>query len=64
MPRINKAEIRAKLQADGIDFKVDFHALPSDKICKLVDAARACGYRRPRFANGLPARYFFYFLRS
>lgn len=36
----------------------DFHALPSAVVGRILDAADACGYRRPKNANGSRARYF------
>ena len=57
--KANKAAIKAKLSAQGIDFTEDFHILSSSKVELLVEAAKACGYRKPANANGSTARYFF-----
>lgn len=37
----------------------DFHALPSDVVCRIIDAADKQKYRKPRKANGSRARYFY-----
>ncbi len=42
----------------GIDHGADFHALPYGSVSKLAEAAKFCGYRAPRNANGSTARYF------
>ena len=57
--KANKAAIKATLSAQGIDFTEDFHTLSSSKVELLVEAAKACGYRKPSSANGSTARYFF-----
>lgn len=46
----------------GLDLTADFHTLGSDTVLKLVDVAKAVGYRRPKNANGSTARYFFAYL--
>ena len=57
--KADKAAIKATLCAQGIDFSEDFHALPSSQVELLVEAAKACGYRKPSSASGSTARYFF-----
>ena len=57
--KADKAAIRATLCVQGIDFSEDFHALPSSQVELLVEAAKACGYRKPSSASGSTARYFF-----
>lgn len=57
--KADKATIKATLSARGIDFSEDFHTLPSSKVDLLVEAAKACGYRKPASASGSTARYFF-----
>ena len=57
--KANKAAIKATLSAQGIDFTEDFHTLSSSKVELLVEAAKACGYRKPSSASGSTARYFF-----
>ena len=46
----------------GLDLAADFHMLGSDTVARLVEVAKAVGYRRPRNANGSTARYFFAYL--
>jgi hypothetical protein len=57
--KADKATIKATLCAQGIDFSEDFHALPSSQVELLVEASKACGYRKPSSASGSTARYFF-----
>lgn len=40
----------------------DFHTLPSDVVCRIVDAAKTYGYRKPCNANGSTGRYFYAYL--
>ena len=58
----DKSVVKATLSAQGIDFAEDFHTLPSSKVDLLVEAAKACGYRKPASASGRTARYFFQYL--
>ena len=37
----------------------DFHALSSTEVERILDAANAANYRKPKHANGSRARYFF-----
>lgn len=46
----------------GLDLAADFHALNSATVERLVEVARAVGYRKPRNANGSTARCFFAYL--
>ena len=57
--KADKATIKATLCAQGIDFSEDFHTLHSSRVDILVEAAKACGYRKPSSASGSTARYFF-----
>lgn len=48
----------------GIDVKGgDFHALSSAQTGRLLEWAKAYGYREPKNANGSRARCFFYMLQ-
>lgn len=47
------------LAAAGIDLEADFHSLSSSQVGKLVELAKATGYRRPANANGSLAQYYF-----
>ena len=59
----DRAAVRAALErAAGVDFRADFHALPSSAVAALLDAADRYGYRTPRNASGSRARCFFQFL--
>lgn len=61
--RVDKAALRDELRRQhGIDFSADFHTLRSAQVEALLTAARACGYREPKNANGSRARYFFAYL--
>lgn len=55
-----KRESRRTLEAQGIDFSADFHALSSDQVQLLIDRAQHDKYKAPADANGSTARYFFY----
>lgn len=57
--KATQRQIRAQLEAQGIDFAEDFHTLRSDKVELLTEAAKACKYKAPEGANGSTARYFF-----
>ncbi|QDP50243.1 MAG: hypothetical protein Tp178MES00d2C33159851_33 [Prokaryotic dsDNA virus sp.] len=57
--QVDKSVVKATLSAQGVDFSEDFHTLPSSKVDLLVEAAKACGYRKPASASGSTARYFF-----
>lgn len=46
------------LQACGVELGEDFHALPSENVLHLLDAAVKRRYRKPNKANGSKARYF------
>lgn len=46
----------------GLDLTADFHTLGSDMVLRLVDTAKAIGYRAPKNRNGSPARCFFEYL--
>lgn len=48
---------RAILTACGANVP-EFHVLPSSTLDALAEAARFCGYRKPRNANGSTARAF------
>ena len=41
----------------------DFHALNSDDVEAVLEAAKWCRYRQPRNANGSKARYFHAYLQ-
>lgn len=38
----------------------DYHTLTSEQVEAVLWAAKECGYRKPKNANGSRARYFFY----
>ncbi len=58
MTKISRFDALAKLNSLHIPLDVDFHALPNDAVCRLVDAAKAEHYRKPKNANGSTARYY------
>lgn len=43
----------------GIKLGQDFHALSSDQVERLTNAAKVLRYRKPRNANGSTARYLY-----
>lgn len=45
--------------AHNIPLGVDFHTLASDVVHRILDAADARKYRKPKTANGSRARYFY-----
>ena len=57
-----KNEIIARFEAMGMDFNQDFHKYSMRFGTELTEAAKECGYRQPKNANGSLARYFFYYL--
>jgi hypothetical protein len=60
MSAAQKKESRRTLEAQGIDFSADFHALPGAQVQLLIDRAKHDKYKAPADANGSTARYFFY----
>lgn len=44
---------------NGIDPQANFHTLDNFEVCRLLEAAKAIGYRKPKNANGSTARYYF-----
>ena len=59
-----KKEIIARFEKMGIDFNQDFHKYSFRFGTELTEAAKECGYRQPKNANGSLARYFFYHLQK
>ena len=57
---INLIAALSAFKQAGIDPKADFHSLPSGQVDAILAAARAANYRKPLYANGSKARYFFY----
>lgn len=55
---LTKSEATAIATAHAIPLDVDFHALPSDTVERILNAANERKYRAPRNANGSRARYF------
>lgn len=53
----------AKTMLNGVDLSADFHTLDSESVHRLVDVAKAVGYRAPKNRNGSTARYFFAYLQ-
>ncbi len=61
MPRLTPADARDTLRRAAIPL-VDFHALDSAAVERIIAEADAYGYRAPRNANGSRARYFHAYL--
>jgi hypothetical protein len=57
MPRLSPSDARAILSTLGNPLH-DFHALRSEDVQRLIDAADARRYRKPRNAPGSRARMF------
>jgi hypothetical protein len=55
-------DARNTLRLCSIPPEVDFHALSSDAVERLLERAKAWKYRTPRNANGSRARYFHAYL--
>lgn len=53
-----RQEARQTLAACNVPVGSDFHALHSEQVAALLQAANAANYRQPRNANGSRARYF------
>lgn len=62
MARLDRFEALCKLNELHIPLDVNFHALDSDAVERLADAAWAERYRKPRNANGSTARYYHAYL--
>lgn len=58
----NKKE-SALVRLHDLDLTQDFHTLNSDTVLKLVDVAKAVGYRAGKNRNGSPARCFYEYLQ-
>jgi len=58
MPMLSAEAARAQLRAIGLTGQEDFHALSSSTVDKIIAAADAARYRKPKDANGSRARYF------
>jgi hypothetical protein len=56
-------EARETLARCHVDFRSDFHTLPSEAVGALVDAAKASRYRKQKNANGSTARMFYQYLQ-
>jgi hypothetical protein len=54
--------IKNMLSNNGVDFGKDFHALHSDAVIRIADAAKAVGYRKRKDAPGSTARMYFQYL--
>lgn len=61
---VSSEYIKSVLAGRGIDFKEDFHVLPSSQVEELIEWYKVAKYRAPspKARNGSVARYFFYHL--
>lgn len=50
---------KASMAKAGVDFREDFHALPSSQVNMLVAWAKETGYRKSKSAPGSRARMYF-----
>ncbi len=60
--KIDPQEAKRLLASDGIDFRRDFHKLPSYETQRLADMAKLTGYRKRKDAPGSTARMYFQYL--
>ena len=63
MAHLTKEDARAICNVYCIPIDRDFHALNSQHVQNVIDAANARNYRQPRGANGSRARYFHAYLQ-
>lgn len=63
MARLTEQGALAIAHEYGIPLDSDYHALNSATVEKVIEAANARGYRKPKNANGSRARYFHAYLR-
>lgn len=54
-----KRDYSSYVAAYRIPLGQEFCTLRSDVVCRIVDAAKAAGYRKPKNANGSTGRYFY-----
>lgn len=60
--KLDPHEAKQRLSAAGINFSDDFHRLSSGQIDRLLEVARAAGYRKRKDAPGSTARMYFQYL--
>jgi len=60
--KLEPAEAKLLLQAGGIDFSRDFHALSSNEVDLILATAKSAGYRKRKDAPGSTARMFYQYL--
>ena len=66
MPKRKKpshCDVKATLQREGVDFSRDFHELSLSDVSRIVDAARATGYRKSKNAPGSRGRMYYQLLQ-
>ena len=61
--RLDEQEAKSLASLHRFPLNRDFHALRSDEVQGVIDAADSRRYRKPRNANGSRARYFHAYLR-
>lgn len=60
--KLTPRQAKEMLIADGIDFRNDFHVLSSSAVSRIVDVAKAAGYRKSKNAPGSTARMYYQYL--
>jgi hypothetical protein len=60
--KIDHHEAKRQLKADGVDFRQDFHALPSYEVQRLADFVKMTGYRKRKDAPGSTIRMYYQYL--
>lgn len=58
---MSKQSARECLRGYGVPLGEDFHKLDSDTVERIIAAADAYGYRKPKNAPGSRARMFYQF---
>jgi hypothetical protein len=62
--KLSPDKARAMLEAAGVDFRKDFHALSSADVDLILEAAKLAGYRKSKGAPGSTARMYFQHLEK
>jgi len=60
--KLSPQKARALLEAAGVSFAKDFHALGSADVQLILDTAKLAGYRKSKGAPGSTARMYFQYL--
>jgi hypothetical protein len=64
MAKLTPQQARSMLEAAGVDFRKDFHALSSADVDLILETAQLAGYRKSKSAPGSTARMYFQHLEN